>query len=258
MLNRLFFSRLHCEHAGSSRDEKFIVPSRGVSICSVGSHQSSHWSKHSNDRRHGKLRKEEKSYCDNNLALISPSRSVDNLTPISNPLRLHRHDRYYHNDESHGADLKLLVETSRKKTSNHRRTKTNYDSHIRSNHRDLSTSRSRSQSRTNRDRSRSRSRSRSSCRGTRQRDRHYNQLRSNHQRNRCQRQAPRVHSDLPLEWWEREEGCREAKLDHMDIVDRVFDSRARLVYLTTLWHADTVLEPNMFPCMLLCVASYYI
>lgn len=53
--------------------------------------------------------------------------------------------------------------------------------------------------------------------------------------------------DLPLEWWERSEGCKEAKLDHMDRVDNVCSSREELVLLTTLWRDDIVLEPNMFP-----------
>lgn len=54
--------------------------------------------------------------------------------------------------------------------------------------------------------------------------------------------------DLPLEWWERSEGCKEAKLDHMDRVDNLCSSREELVLLTTLWRDDIVLEPNMFPC----------
>jgi len=53
--------------------------------------------------------------------------------------------------------------------------------------------------------------------------------------------------DLPLEFWERSDECKLAKLAHMDRVDSLCDSRERLVRLTTLAHADTVLEPNMFP-----------
>ena len=57
-------------------------------------------------------------------------------------------------------------------------------------------------------------------------------------------------SDLPLEWWERGEGCKEAKGRHMDRVDNICYSREDLVLLTTLWDSDIVLEPNMFPCEL--------
>jgi hypothetical protein len=53
--------------------------------------------------------------------------------------------------------------------------------------------------------------------------------------------------DLPLEWWERSEGCKEAKSLHMDRVDNVCYSREELVLLTTLWRDEVVLEPNMFP-----------
>jgi hypothetical protein len=53
--------------------------------------------------------------------------------------------------------------------------------------------------------------------------------------------------DLPLEWWERSEGCRDAKSLHMDRVDNVCYSREELVLLTTLWRDEVVLEPNMFP-----------
>lgn len=53
---------------------------------------------------------------------------------------------------------------------------------------------------------------------------------------------------LPLEYWERSDGCREAKFNHMDKIDRLCSSRERLVLLTTLYEEDTVLETNMFPC----------
>lgn len=53
--------------------------------------------------------------------------------------------------------------------------------------------------------------------------------------------------DLPLEWWERTEHCKEAKLRHTDRIDHMCDSREGLVLKTTLWKEDTVLEPNMFP-----------
>jgi hypothetical protein len=54
--------------------------------------------------------------------------------------------------------------------------------------------------------------------------------------------------NLPLEWWDREEGCKAAKARHMDRVDNICHSREDLVLLTTLWSEDIVLEPNMFPC----------
>jgi hypothetical protein len=61
--------------------------------------------------------------------------------------------------------------------------------------------------------------------------------------------APRRCSELPIEWWERSEGCKDAKLAHMIRVDNIFEcDRERLIMLTTLWKDDIVLEPNMFPC----------
>ena len=56
------------------------------------------------------------------------------------------------------------------------------------------------------------------------------------------------HKDLPLEWWERTEDCKDAKALHTERVDSICDSREALVLKTTLWREDTVLEPNMFPC----------
>jgi len=54
---------------------------------------------------------------------------------------------------------------------------------------------------------------------------------------------------LPIEFWDRSEDCKEAKLRHMRLVDHFCgEDRERLVLLTTLNSADTVLEPNMFPC----------
>lgn len=52
---------------------------------------------------------------------------------------------------------------------------------------------------------------------------------------------------LPLEWWERDDDCLQAKRDHMDRLDHYGISRERLVYLTTLHDDDVVLEKNMFP-----------
>jgi hypothetical protein len=77
-----------------------------------------------------------------------------------------------------------------------------------------------------------------------------------------ERKNRRRFSDLPLEWWQRSPGCKEAKIQHMARVDRIMDGvgeteaeikdgRERLVMLTTLWQEDIVLEPNMFPCELL-------
>jgi hypothetical protein len=57
-----------------------------------------------------------------------------------------------------------------------------------------------------------------------------------------------VHSDLPLEWWERADECKDAKAAHTARIDHMCDSREGLVLKTTLWKEDTVLEPNMFPC----------
>eukprot|EP01032_Pedospumella_encystans_P015944 gene15944-18211_t len=53
--------------------------------------------------------------------------------------------------------------------------------------------------------------------------------------------------DLPLEWWERTDHCKEAKLRHTDRIDHMCGSRESLVLKTTLWKEDIVLEPNMFP-----------
>lgn len=62
-------------------------------------------------------------------------------------------------------------------------------------------------------------------------------------------------SDLPLEWWDRDEDCKDAKSLHMDRVDDVCYSREDLVLLTTLWDNDIILEPNMFPCKNFCLVS---
>lgn len=55
------------------------------------------------------------------------------------------------------------------------------------------------------------------------------------------------YSDLVLEWWERSEGCKEAKAEHTYRIDRICSSREDLVLLTTLNGCDIALEPNMFP-----------
>jgi len=53
---------------------------------------------------------------------------------------------------------------------------------------------------------------------------------------------------LPIDYWERSPECQEAKFNHMDRLDRLCDSRERLVLYTTLYRRHTALEPNMFPC----------
>lgn len=60
--------------------------------------------------------------------------------------------------------------------------------------------------------------------------------------------SERLLEDLPLEWWERSEDCKDAKARHTDRIDHICDSREDLVLKTTLWKENTVLEPNMFPC----------
>jgi hypothetical protein len=62
------------------------------------------------------------------------------------------------------------------------------------------------------------------------------------------------YSDLPIEYWERSEPCKNAKEYHTKKLDRLWDSREDLVLQTTLWRKDTVLERNMFPCKFY---SYY-
>jgi len=54
-------------------------------------------------------------------------------------------------------------------------------------------------------------------------------------------------SDLPLEWWERHEKCKDAKEKHTSRIDHICSSREDLVLQTTLWGEETVLEPNLFP-----------
>lgn len=67
-------------------------------------------------------------------------------------------------------------------------------------------------------------------------------------RKRCSYGRNPKYSDLPLEWWERSEGCKIAKEHHQRMLDRLSESRESLVLQTTLWRKNTVLEPNMFPC----------
>ncbi|CAI5734423.1 unnamed protein product [Peronospora destructor] len=52
---------------------------------------------------------------------------------------------------------------------------------------------------------------------------------------------------LVVEYWDRTDECLERKWAHMDMVDRMFNSREELILATTLRHKETVLEPNMFP-----------
>jgi len=51
---------------------------------------------------------------------------------------------------------------------------------------------------------------------------------------------------LPIEYWERSEACKSAKLDHLDRLDELCD-REFLVLNTLLWNRDTAMEKNMFP-----------
>ena len=62
-----------------------------------------------------------------------------------------------------------------------------------------------------------------------------------------QQLCDRRYTSLPLEWWERSDDCLQAKRDHMDRLDHYGISRERLVYMTTLYDDDIVLEKNMFP-----------
>jgi len=56
--------------------------------------------------------------------------------------------------------------------------------------------------------------------------------------------------DLPLEFWNRSDECKDAKSDHMDRIDSLGVSRELLVLYTTLADKDIALEENMFPyCM---------
>jgi hypothetical protein len=54
-------------------------------------------------------------------------------------------------------------------------------------------------------------------------------------------------SELPIEWWERDDDCKDAKSYHLSKIDRMFSDREELVLQTTLWDTDTALEANMFP-----------
>jgi hypothetical protein len=57
------------------------------------------------------------------------------------------------------------------------------------------------------------------------------------------------YTDLPLEWWEREEDCKHAKIMHMSRLDELCGTREDLILSTTFWrtNSDIVLETNMFP-----------
>lgn len=97
---------------------------------------------------------------------------------------------------------------------------------------------------------RSRSRSQGRWRERREsRERRHRHSPSRRSSNRLITCKPRRCCDLPLEWWDRTEDCKDAKSLHMEKVDRAFDGdRVRLVLLTTLWQKEVALEPNMFPC----------
>jgi len=55
------------------------------------------------------------------------------------------------------------------------------------------------------------------------------------------------YEDLPLEWWERDDDCKDAKSYHLSKIDDLFGDREQLVLQTTLWNQEIVLETNMFP-----------
>ena len=52
---------------------------------------------------------------------------------------------------------------------------------------------------------------------------------------------------LPLEWWERDGECRDAKRAHQDKIDRICESRESLILQTTLWLKESEMEHNLFP-----------
>lgn len=60
---------------------------------------------------------------------------------------------------------------------------------------------------------------------------------------------------IPIEYFERSEACKAAKLDHLDRLDAFCDSREDLVLHTTLWKRDIAIERNMFPCKY-CMTCY--
>lgn len=55
------------------------------------------------------------------------------------------------------------------------------------------------------------------------------------------------YSELPLEWWDRTDDCKDAKALHLERIDHLDMSREELILETTLWKEDIVLERNMFP-----------
>ncbi len=65
---------------------------------------------------------------------------------------------------------------------------------------------------------------------------------------RLRRSRNPKYSPLPLEWWERSDECKEAKIAHVEKIDWLCCSREFLVLQTTLLDKDTALERNMFPC----------
>lgn len=56
------------------------------------------------------------------------------------------------------------------------------------------------------------------------------------------------YSELPLEWWERSDECKDAKSFHLKKIDRLCGDRESLVIQTTLWKEDIALEKNLFSC----------
>jgi hypothetical protein len=67
-------------------------------------------------------------------------------------------------------------------------------------------------------------------------------------RNRSQYSRTTSFELLPMAYWERSPGCREAKLDHMERMDHFCDDdREYLILQTSLWERNITLETNMFP-----------
>jgi hypothetical protein len=100
---------------------------------------------------------------------------------------------------------------------------------------------------------------RSTTRHRHKRHRHENHdIKKHNKRSKGQKHRSRrdsTFSDLPLEWWERDQECQDAKFHHVDQIDRLCSSREFLVLQTTLWKRETELERNMFPCELICCYS---
>lgn len=60
-------------------------------------------------------------------------------------------------------------------------------------------------------------------------------------------ETPIVYEYIPIEYWDRSDECKEAKLTHMDRLDLFCEDRVYTILSTILWDRDINLEPNMFP-----------